>query len=70
MVHFGFPDYLLHRNEHIGFTDKTIDFQNRLVSGDSQVANEAYEFLKQWFVNHIQETDIKYTDWFNRNGLK
>ncbi len=70
MVHFGFPEYLHHRNEHIGFTDKMIDFQNRVFNGDSQVANEAFEFLKQWLVNHIQETDSKYTDWFNRNGLK
>lgn len=70
MINFSFPEYLFHRNEHIGFTEKVIDFQNRVVSGDSQVANEALEFLKQWLVNHIQETDSRYTDWFNRNGLK
>lgn len=70
MISFGFPEYLFHRNEHIGFTEKAIDLQNRVVSGDSQVANEALEFLKQWLVNHIQETDSRYTDWFNRNGIK
>ncbi len=70
MINFDYPEYMFHRNEHIGFTDKTIDFQNRVVSGDSQVATEALEFLKQWLVNHIQETDRKYIDWFNMNGLK
>ena len=70
MVGSDYPEYLFHRNEHIGFTDKVIDFQNRVVSGDSQVVNEAQEFLKQWLVNHIQETDSRYTDWFNRNSLK
>ncbi len=70
MVSFDYPEYLFHRNEHIGFTEKTIDFQNRIVSGDSQVATEALEFLKQWLDNHIQEIDSKYTDWFTRNGLK
>ena len=70
MVGSDYPEYLFHRNEHIGFTDKGIDFQNRVVSGDSQVVNEAQEFLKQWLVNHIQETDSRYTDWFNRNSLK
>lgn len=70
MVGSDYSEYLFHRNEHIGFTDKVIDFQNRVVSGDSQVVNEAQEFLKQWLVNHIQETDSRYTDWFNRNSLK
>ncbi len=70
MINFGFPEYLFHRNEHIGFTDKAIDLQNRVVSGDFQIENEVLEFLEQWLVNHIQETDSKYTEWFNLNGLK
>ena len=69
MINIDFPGYIFHRNEHISFKEKVCDFQNRVVSGDYQVANEILEFLKQWLVNHIQKTDRKYVDWLNTNDL-
>ncbi len=69
MIKFNFPEYQLHRNEHLDFTDKAVASINKLVNGDYQVANEILEYLKRWLVNHIQETDKKYIDCFNENGL-
>ncbi len=70
MKEFNFPEYQAHRNEHIDFTNNSIDYKNRVVSGDFQIINEILEYLKQWLVNHIQVTDKKYTDCFKKNGLK
>ena len=70
MIKFNFPEYQSHRNEHLDFTDKTISSNNKLVRGYYQIANELLEYLKQWFINHIQVTDRKYIDCFKKNGLK
>ena len=69
MVKFKFPEYQLHRNEHLDFTNKTIVSYQNFISGEYQIANEILEFLMQWLVNHIQATDKKYIDCFKKNGL-
>ena len=70
MLKFKFPEYQLHRNEHLDFIDNTIRSHHSFISGDYQIANEILEYLKQWLVNHIQVTDKKYIDCFKKNGLK
>ncbi len=60
MIKFNFPEYQSHRNEHLDFKDKTIASYNKLVRGDYQIANDIFEFLKRWLINHIQVTDKKY----------
>jgi hemerythrin len=70
MIEFNYPEYKTHRNEHIGFSEKTLAYCNRVADGDSHFTNEIFESLKQWLVNHIQVTDKKYIDCFKRNGLK
>ena len=69
MIKFNFPEFQLHRNEHLDFTDKAVANINKVINGDYQVANELLEYLKQWLLNHIQKTDRKYIDCFNKNGL-
>jgi hemerythrin len=70
MKEFNFPEYQAHRNEHIDFTNNSIDYKNRVIGGDFQILNEILEYLKQWLVNHIQVTDKKHIDCFKKNGLK
>ncbi len=70
MLKFKFPEYQLHRNEHLNFTESTNISFDILVRSDYQIANEILGFLKQWLVNHIQGTDTKYIDCFKKNGLK
>jgi len=69
MIKFNFPEYQLHRNKHLDFTDKAVANINKVINGDYQVANEILEYLKLLLVNHIQETDRKYIDCFNENGF-
>ena len=70
MLKFKFPEYQLHKKEHLDFTDMTIRNYHDFISGDYQIANEILEYLKQWLVNHILVTDKKYIDCFKGNGLK
>ena len=70
MKEFDFPEFQSHRNEHIDFTNTTIDYKIRAVGGDYKIINEILEDLKSWLVNHIQGTDKEYVDCFKENGLK
>ena len=46
MKEFDFPGFQPHRNEHIDFTNTTIDYKIRAVGGDYKIINEIIEYLK------------------------
>ncbi len=70
MIKFNYPEYQYHKEEHLDFSTKARTYQNRVINGDYHIANEILEYLKRWLANHIQKTDKKYTNYFNKNGLK
>jgi hemerythrin len=70
MKKYEYPEYEFHKNEHTGFYIKTLVYNNREYKGDNQITDDILEYLQQWLVGHIQITDKKYTDCFNKNGLK
>jgi hemerythrin-like metal-binding protein len=70
MIKFNYPEYQYHKEEHLDFSIKTLVYQSTVIGGDYHIANEILEYLKRWLVNHIQKTDKRYTNCFNKNGLK
>jgi hemerythrin-like metal-binding protein len=68
MIEFKYPEYQYHKEEHMDFSVKALAYSNRVITGDCQIANEILEYLKQWLINHFQETDKKYTEYFSKNG--
>ena len=69
MKEFNYPEYQDHKEEHRHFSTETIAYHDKVITGDSQIANEIIEYLKWWFVNHIQVTDKKYVVCFKKNDL-
>ena len=69
MLKSNLPRYLFYRNELLNFMDSMITSYKDLIMDNYEIINETLEFLKQWFVNHIQETDKEYINCFNENGL-
>ncbi len=70
MKEFKYPEYQDHKEEHRHFSTEIIAYHDKVINGDSQIANEIIEYLKWWLVNHIQVSDKKYIDCFIKNGLK
>ncbi len=70
MSKFEYPDYLLHYNEHLNFSLHMIIYNNQVINGEYKIMDEVYNYLQEWLVHHIQETDKKYTKCFNKNGLR
>lgn len=67
---FNYPDRELHTIQHDNYRNKVIDFENKISLGcDVNNLKELTEFLKNWWLNHIQNTDQQYSDFFNSKGL-
>lgn len=58
----NYPGYLAHKFEHESLTKKVIGFQKELMNGNTSISIELMQFLKQWLVDHILETDKKYSE--------
>ncbi len=69
MQKFNYPEFQDHKEEHRHFSTEIIAYSDKVIKGNSQIANEIIEYLKWWLVNHIQVSDKKYIDCFIKNGL-
>ena len=66
---FNFPEKETHKKEHALYLEKIAEYAKRYLAGDKAVANEALDFSRQWWVNHINSVDLRYTKCFNEHGL-
>ncbi len=70
MVDCKYHDYKSHKDEHNRFSEIIPDYWEELADDKLKVIDAILEHLKWWLTNHIQGTDRKYVDCFNKNGLK
>ncbi len=69
MKEFGYPEYELHKEEHRNFTKTTVNYCNTIMNGNYNITDDIFKYLRWWLINHIQGTDKKLTECFNKNGL-
>ncbi|RLD77580.1 MAG: hemerythrin [Bacteroidetes bacterium] len=67
---YNYPDIEAHKKEHQDFVDKVVDLEKRFNSGKVILSFEITNFLKEWLINHIQGTDMKYTNFLIQKGVK
>jgi len=70
MKKYGYPDLTVHKKEHDKFVTKVTELEEKFNSGKVIVSFEITSFLKDWWKNHIQVVDQKYSDFFIKSGLK
>lgn len=70
MDKFDYPLTATHKKEHEKFAAKTMDVKNRFDDGRLVLSLEITNFLKDWIVNHVLDTDKKYSKCFMDNGLR
>jgi len=68
---FNYPDTKFHIAQHNGYRNKVLDFESKIneSNDDILIINELTEFLKNWWLYHIQNTDQQYSAFFNSKGL-
>jgi hemerythrin len=64
-----YPDYTGHKKMHAALTAQVVEQMKKYQEGKTLVAVEIMNFLKDWLVTHIQNTDKKYVSHFNSKGV-
>ncbi len=70
MKQYKYNDYELHKKEHDEFIMKVVDFEEKFNSNRLIVSLEITRFLKDWIKKHIQGTDMLYSDFFIKKGVR
>lgn len=67
---FNYPDRELHTIQHDNYRKRVIEFESKISPYcDINNIKELVGFLKNWWLNHIQNTDQQYSTFFNSKGL-
>ena len=61
---YGFPDMLDHARIHTQLTEQIFQLHEKYAAGDVQISDEVMEFVKNWLLNHILNTDMRYAEYF------
>jgi len=66
MVRYDYPMFVAHKKEHTEFIKNVLDFEMACVEFYSPYT-PMLDFLKEWFVKHIKDTDIKMGDFLKKS---
>jgi len=69
MKKYFYPDYLTHKKEHDVLTEKVLEYKAKFDNKEILISIELLNFIKEWLMNHIMQTDKKYGVFFNSKGL-
>lgn len=67
---FNYPDKEDHIEEHSIFINKINDLKNRHDNNELEVLFDLVDFLEDWFLSHVLNSDKKYVKCFLDNGIK
>ncbi len=70
MLKYNFPDYSSQKAQHLEFKKKTADLCFETWEYKKSVPAEILTYLKEWWVNHILKSDMKYKTFFNEKGIQ
>jgi len=70
MIKFQYPYLKEHKEEHNQFI-KELDNMKEMIQRQSNLLNvQLLNFIKDWLINHIMKSDMKYGQFFLDRGLK
>jgi hemerythrin-like metal-binding protein len=70
MKKFEYPDMENHNKEHGRFIDELVIIREKLDHHGNLLNVQLLYILKDWLINHILKTDMKYSGFFIEKGIK
>ncbi|MBA4384693.1 MAG: hypothetical protein C0410_08150 [Anaerolinea sp.] len=70
METYEFPEIKEHKKRHLDFQIKTMDLYEEIEQSTEQTAEVLYNFLADWWSQHILQEDMAYKDFFIDKGLR
>lgn len=58
-----------HKQKHLEFTDKTLEYLEKFRAGELKPSTEIAKFLKTWVKAHIVGEDKRYSAYLNERGV-
>lgn len=55
-----YQDLEAHKAQHDALTRQVLEFQAKFQAGQATMTVQVLQFLKNWLVEHIQGSDLKY----------
>ena len=66
---YNYPEKDEHKKMHNQYKEKINFFIKEYESGNKKILIEIKKFLVNWWLHHINNIDIKYSDFLNINGV-
>jgi hemerythrin len=66
---YNYPDTEDHKKAHTDFIQKIASIREKFITDPISSKFELVDFLENWLIDHIQNKDKKYTEFFHQNGL-
>jgi len=70
MKEYEYPEIAEHVETHMYFRMKIIELSNETLYHKESVPVELFDFLLEWWSNHILKEDMKYRAFFKDKGLE
>jgi hemerythrin-like metal-binding protein len=70
MKEYGYPDYKSNKDQHIEFRKRLTGFSMDTMAYKRSVPSEVLTYLKEWWIDHILKTDMKYKGFFVERGVR
>ncbi len=64
---YKMPSYEMHVNEHKQFVEIIMHFQKKLENNELNICAELYEYINDWYKNHILKNDKEIIDFIENN---
>ena len=64
-----FPETFAHKEMHIAYREKSVALCLDTMDQKDSVPEEIFEYLKDWWTDHILKSDMKYCSFFNERGV-
>lgn len=65
----NYPNAYIHQQEHASFIVKVKDFKQKINSGNVSFSPDLLEFLRDWLMNHIMNSDKMYSEHLKKYGI-
>jgi len=70
MLEHDYPHLDAHIQQHRGFQEKAARLCFATVKGQTSVPHELLEYLQQWLIHHILQTDMAFRPFFEQKGVR
>ncbi|MCL1967472.1 MAG: bacteriohemerythrin [Fibromonadales bacterium] len=70
MGKYNFPGLAAHKKQHEDFVSKVADTKKKYEEGAIMLTMPLIDFLTSWVVEHISKSDLAYSDFLVKAGMK